>query len=106
MKTIIFLLTVLSASVYGAEVKISRMKTEPGMQRSFLLKTNLSEEVRLDCQSFIQGIYVGPRAEGNLVMLDAWECEELYGRIRRSLRGLQKHCLDLEDYMRSDYSCF
>lgn len=105
MKIILLSVLFLSSLASAAEIKVSRMTNEGGMERSFLLKSNYPVQVTLDCHSFIQGLYLGPRSDGQLLMLEPWECEDLYTRIRTSLRSLQKHCIDVEDVVLSDYSC-
>lgn len=105
MKFILPSVLFLSSFAWAAEIKVSRMTNEGGMDRSFLLRSNYHSQVTLDCHSFIQGLYLGPRSEGQLLMLEPWECEDLYTRIRSSLRSLQKHCIDVEDVILSDYSC-
>jgi hypothetical protein len=107
MKTILFMMfTVLSLSAPALEVKISRMKVLPGLERSFLLETSLSERVVLDCQSFLQGLFVGQGEQEFYIMLEPYECEELSSRMKKTLRKRQKHCLDLEEYLRADYACY
>lgn len=105
MKHLALTLILICSSAVAGEMKISRMKNEQGMDRSFLLATNSPQQVTLDCQSFVQGLYLGPRSEGRLLMLEAWECEELYLRIKASLKSRQKHCIDAEDSIRADYTC-
>ena len=81
------------------------MKNEPSMDRSFFLKTQLDDKVLLDCQSFLQGIYIGPRNGGAFFMMEPDECEGLYNRIRGSLRKWKKHCIEIEDAVNSDEAC-
>ncbi len=86
---------------FAVEFKVNGYKKSPGMDRSFVLKTTLAEKVVLDCQSFIQGLTIG----NDLVMMDAQGCEELYFRIEASIKKHQKHCLDVEEEIRHDYTC-
>lgn len=102
---LIFLMLLTLSSAFAMELKISKMKAEEGMERSFVLKTNLSRKVLLDCQSFIQGISIGERSEGDFYMLEPQECEDLYQRIDSSLDHRQKHCVDLDEVFNSDYPC-
>lgn len=104
MKTFL-LLVALSFPSFADVVKVSSMKGEPYMERSFFLKTQLQDKVLLDCQSFLQGITIGPRDGGAFFMMEPDECEGLYLRIRGSLRKFKKHCIDIEDYVQSDETC-
>ena len=83
------------------DIKVSSLKNSPNMDRSFILKTNLTEKVVLDCQSFIQGLTIGD----DLIMMDPQGCEDLYFRIKGSLKKWQKHCLDVEYEVRADFTC-
>ena len=104
MKT--FLLILLVSFPLMAEVlMVSRMKNEASMDRSFILKTQLEDKVLLDCQSFLQGIYIGPRDGGAFFMMEPHECEALHNKIRGSLRKFKKHCIDIVDAVNSDETC-
>lgn len=104
MKT--FLLMLLVSFPLTADVlTVSRMKIEPSMDRSFILKTQLDDKVLLDCQSFLQGIYIGPRNGGAFYMMEPDECEALHNNIRGSLRKFKKHCIEIEDSVNSDDAC-
>lgn len=104
MKTaLIFLL--LSFPLMADVLQVSGMKNEPSMERSFMLKTQLQDKVLLDCQSFLQGIYIGPRDGGAFFMMEPDECEGLYNRVKGSLRKFKKHCIDIEDAVNSDEAC-
>lgn len=98
-------LTFLVTQAFGFELRVSDMVTEVGMNQSFELSTNHAKPVTLDCQSFLQGLYLGPRESTEIILLDAWECEEIHHRIDRSLKDRQNHCLDVDDFIRSDYRC-
>ena len=101
MKTILAAVLLLNLA-HATEVRVSRMNRILSMDRQFVLKTNVPEKVVLDCQSFIQGLHVG--ADANFI-LDPDECEGLYLRIRESHKRFQKHCLEIEEDIRADYSC-
>lgn len=106
MKYLYLAVMLTSFSALALEVKVSHLSSEPQMDRSFVLKTNLTQKVILDCQSFLQGLYIGPRSGGDFSMLDPDECHGLYLRIKESLKSRSKHCLDVEDQtIRSDFSC-
>lgn len=106
MKNLYLALMLTSFSALAVEVKVSHLSNEPQMERSFILRTHLTKKVLLDCQSFLQGLYIGPRSEGNFSMLEPDECYGLYERIKDSLRSRNKHCLDVEDgTIHSDFSC-
>lgn len=104
MKTALLVL-LLSFPLMADVLTVSGMKNEPGMHQSFLLKTQLEEKVLLDCQSFMNGIYIGPRDSGLFFMLDSSECQSLYNNIRGSLKKFKKHCIDIEDAVNSDEAC-
>ncbi len=91
--------------VHAVEVKVKKMTAERGFHYKFNLKTSLSDKVVLDCQSFIQGLTIGEKGSEVLYLLGPYECEALQNRIKGSLSKFQKHCLDLDDEIRSDYSC-
>jgi hypothetical protein len=104
MKTAL-LLTLLSFPLLADVLTVSSMKNEPQMDRSFFLKTQLSEKVLLDCQSFLQGITIGPRDGGEFFMMEPDECESLYHRIRGSHKKFKKHCIEIEGAVNSDETC-
>jgi hypothetical protein len=101
----IFTLVILSFSIplaIATEVQVRGMIPEANMERSFELQTSLPERVVLDCQSFIQGLNIGP---DDTFLLDPEECESLQERIYDSLIQSKLHCLDIESDIRSDYVC-
>ena len=104
MKTALFFL-LLSFPLMADVLTVSGMKNEPSMERSFILKTQLQDKVLLDCQSFLQGIYIGPRDGGAFFMMEPDECESLYNRVKGSLRKLKKHCIDIQDAVNSGEAC-
>lgn len=81
------------------------MSRDGELERSFVLKSNLKEKVVLDCQSFLQGLRIGTYEDGAFFMMGAEDCEALYTRMKGSLRSFQKHCVDVEDEIRADYTC-
>jgi hypothetical protein len=93
------------ALVYGYEVQISKMNPTANMDNHFSLESNLDQQIILDCQSFIQGLTLGLTPEEKFYFLEPYECEDLSMRISGSLRQLKKHCLDVDDIIRSDYTC-
>ncbi len=95
----------LSFPLVADVLTVASMKNEPQMDRSFFLKTQLSDKVLLDCQSFLQGIYIGPRDGGAFYMMEPDECESLYHRIRASHRKFKKHCIEIEEAVNSDEAC-
>jgi hypothetical protein len=104
MKTALLVL-LLSFPLMADVLKVSSMRNEATMERSFILKTQLEDKVLLDCQSFLQGIYIGPRDGGAFFMMEPDECEGLYNRVKGSLKKLKKHCIDIEDAVNSDETC-
>lgn len=98
-------LLVFSFSTLAFEIKVSKMTPDREMERAFVLKTSLPEKVTLDCHSFLQGLRIGEYDSPDFYMLEAYECEELHFRIKDSLKRRQKHCIDVEEDIRADYSC-
>lgn len=106
MKALIgFVLFLSILELQAAEIKVSKMVKDGDLERSFVLKTNLSEKVVIDCQSFIQGLRVGEFEQAFTYLMDEEECGALQKRISDSLKKRQKHCIDVEDDIRSDRSC-
>ena len=105
MKSIFISLMLFTSAAHAIEIQVSRMSKESQMERSFILKSNLASVLTLDCQSFVQGLYLGPRNQNEFLMLDPQECEDLYQRIKMSLRGKHKHCIEADEVIRSDYTC-
>jgi hypothetical protein len=87
------------------EIKISKMINDGVMERSFILKTNLTEKVVIDCQSFIMGLRIGENENASFHLLDPDECENLQRRMRLSLKKKMFHCIDITDGIRFDRSC-
>ena len=100
---LLFLL--VSFPVLAEVLTVRSMKNEPQMDRSFYLRTQLEDKVLLDCQSFLQGIYIGPRNGGAFYMMEPDECAGMYQRIRGSLKKFKKHCIRIEDAVTSDEAC-
>ena len=106
MKTIVtFFIISFSLSSWAEEIRVSKMSKDGELERSFVLKTNLKEKVVIDCQSFIQGLRIGEFEAAFTYLLEPEECEGLQNRIRTSLKRFQKHCIDVQDDIRSDRSC-
>jgi hypothetical protein len=100
-----FILMLSFLNLQAAEIRVKKMSPDGNLDRSFVLKTNLSEKVVLDCQSFIQGLRIGEYEEAYTYFLGPEDCEGLQKRVRRSLRRFQNHCIDVEEDVRADYSC-
>ena len=100
---LVLLLSVLKS--HAEEIRVKKMSRDGDLERSFVLQTNLSEKVVLDCQSFIQGLRIGEYEEAHTFMLEPDECEDLQVRVRKSLRRFQHHCIDVESDIRADYTC-
>lgn len=106
MKTLFASVLLLSSLVsMAAEIRVKKISQDGELERSYVLKTNLSEKVVLDCQSFIQGLRVGEYDTAYTYLLEPWECEELQDRVKSSLRKFQHHCIDVEEDIRADYTC-
>ena len=93
---------ILMFGLYDAsalEIRVKRMSRTPGFSERYVLKTGLDEKVVLDCQSFVQGLLFGPVGEG-VIMLQEWECQELVGDMKKSIRRFRPHCLEV-DFERS-----
>ncbi len=93
------------SQTHAEVIKVKRMVGERDLERSYVLKTNLNQKIVLDCQSFIQGLRFGEFEEARTVIMDSDECEALQKRIRASLIRLQKHCVDVDQDIRADYTC-
>ena len=96
MKTIVTM--ILMFTLYDAsavEIKVNKMKKAPGYTARFDLQTTLDEKVVLDCQSFIQGLLIGPLGE-SVIMLQEWECDELMTDMKKSVYRFKKHCLEVD----------
>lgn len=108
MRKTLFCLTLgfLTASLSAGEIRVKKMLKDGDLERSFELKTNLSQKVVIDCQSFIQGLRIGEFENAFTFILDPDECEALQVRIKSSLKKFQKHCIDVEEDIRSDRSCY
>ena len=91
--TIVFLTLMNAASAY--EIRVSRMKKSEGYSERYDLQSSHSENVVLDCQSFVQGLLFGPVGETAL-MLQEWECGDLINEMKKSHRSLQGHCLQVD----------
>jgi hypothetical protein len=106
MKYLALGLLLFSFTASALELKVSKVSRDGQMERSFLLKTNLTQKVYLDCQSFMQGLYIGERSNNNFSLLDPDQCQSLYERIKESVSNHQRHCIDVEsNEVRADYSC-
>lgn len=102
LASVLFITSIVS---YAGEIRVKKMTGDGELERSYVLNTNLSEKVVLDCQSFIQGLRVGEFEAAYTYLLEPWECEELQKRVKSSLRKFQHHCIDVEEEIRADYTC-
>lgn len=100
-----FVLFLSAVNLKAGEIRVSGITRDGDLERSYVLKTNLSEKVVIDCQSFIQGLRIGEFEGAYTYMMDPDECEGLQDRIRGSVRKYRHHCIDVEDDIRSDRSC-
>lgn len=98
-------LTLVLFNSFAEEIRVKRMTRDRNIERSYILTTNLQEEVAIDCQSFIQGLRIGKKEDAIMFMMDPYECESMQDRIKKSLRRLQHHCIDVDEDIRADYSC-
>ena len=87
------------------DIRIYEMKKDGELERSFVLKTNLSESVVIDCQSFIQGLRVGEYENAFTYLLYPQECDDLQLRISDSLKKFKNHCIEVDQDVRADYTC-
>lgn len=99
------MLSLVLSNSFAEEIRVKRMTRDLNLERSFNLTTNLPDVVVIDCQSFIQGLRIGEKENAVMFMLDPYECESLQDRMRKSLRRLQNHCIDIDEDIRADYSC-
>ena len=104
MKQIIILLffSLVSTYAFALELKVTSLSQDGDLERSLVLQTSFPERVVLDCQSFVQGLYLGPN---QLVILEPEECEGLQERIYKSLINAESHCIEVDSELRSDSSC-
>lgn len=100
-----FILLFVSLSSIAFEIKVSQMKQDGALERSFVLSTQLPEVVVIDCQSFIMGLRIGEAEEATTFMMGDDECDGLQNRIWKSLKKTKKHCIEVDSDIRSDYSC-
>lgn len=106
MKALIGLILVLTfVELHAAEIRVKKMSRDGDLDRSYVLKTNLSEKVVIDCQSFIQGLRVGEFEQAHTFMLDEEECDGLTKRIKASVQKKREHCIDVEEDIRADFAC-
>lgn len=98
MKSIITLLfALIVCDTYADEIKVSKMVRTQGFHSRFDLKTNLSEKLVLDCQSFLQGLSFGEKPQTqDMILLADWECEELMSDMKKSTSSFSKHCLEID----------
>ncbi len=103
-----FTLLVLSCSFssFAVRIKVDDWKYYLDMERSFhLITQSVEQKVRLDCQSFLQGIMIGEYEDTALIMLDTQTCQDLSQRIQKSISRNMSHCLEVEDILVKDYRC-
>lgn len=93
---LLFSLLLFSFTIQSAEVRVTHMQLVPEYDTRYNLTTNLEQKVVLDCQSFIQGLFLGESGVEQTVMLEEWECAELGERMADSHRLKRSHCLDLD----------
>ena len=94
LMTALLLLTLCEA--HALEFRVQKMKKAAGFTERYDLQTNLTQEVALDCQSFIQGLIFG-QAGDNAVMLQEWVCQELSTAMKKSQRQGKEHCLVVDE---------
>lgn len=106
MKALIGLVLVLTfVELHAEEIRVKKMSKDGALDRSYVLQTNLTEKVVIDCQSFIQGLRIGEFSEAHTFMLDEADCEGLQTRIKASIKKKREHCIDVEEDIRADYAC-
>ena len=105
-KTIIIALLIVATTLPAQEIRVHKMQKDGALERSFVLKTNLSKKVVIDCQSFITGLRIGEFENAVFYLLGIEECEELQLRIRSSLKKNMAHCIDVQEDIRWDRSCY
>jgi hypothetical protein len=89
-------LLILSLPVWGERVQVHSMEVEDTYSARFRLTTFPYPSAVLDCQSFIQGLFLGEDATGDAILLNEWECEELGIGIEESLSHSKPHCLEVD----------
>jgi hypothetical protein len=103
--TLGFLLLLIFPILNAEDIRVKKMLRDGALERSFVLKTNLTEKVVIDCQSFIQGLRIGEYEEAFTYLLDPEECEGLQTRIRGSLKKGSLHCIKVQQDIEADESC-
>ncbi len=98
MKSLIALLLVLIMwDSFAEEIKVTKMNRSNGFHSRFDLKSNLSEKLVLDCQSFLQGLMFGEKPQTqDMILLADWECEQLMTDMKKSTSSFSKHCLEVD----------
>jgi hypothetical protein len=99
------ILLLLSLSISAFELRVKKMLKDGDLDRSFVLATQIEEKVVLDCQSFVQGLRIGEYESAVFFLMDPFACEDLQSRIKSSNRRFQKHCIDIVEDIRADYTC-
>lgn len=105
---LILTLLIFSCSLnsFAITIKVDDWKYYLDMERSFHLVTqSVTMKVRLDCQSFIQGLMFGEYEDTALIALDTQACQDLSKRIQKSISQNRSHCLEVDDVIRKDYRC-
>ncbi len=106
MKKLLGLVLILALPVLAMEIKVDKMSPVKGFDRSYNLHTkSIEEQIVLDCQSFVQGLTIGKGSAATFFLLEPQDCESLFLRTRESIKKFQKHCLDIQDGVRADYTC-
>lgn len=100
--TLMLFLSPLTTSVFAVDLKVTSWAMDGDLERSFVLETAFPERVVLDCQSFVQGLYLG---RDHQVILHPEECQGLQERIHTSLVNSEPHCIEVDDELRSDGIC-
>ncbi|HXH74531.1 MAG TPA: hypothetical protein VNJ08_06175 [Bacteriovoracaceae bacterium] len=102
---LVMVLVCTTLNALGEEIKVQEMSADGELERSFVLTTSLPDKVVLDCQSFIQGLRIGEEEQAVFYLLDPHECEAMQDRVKASLKRQQLHCIDIDQDIRSDYTC-
>lgn len=89
-------LAILVLPTHAAEIRVSHMTLSTGFDFRYNLTTSIKDPVILDCQSFIQGLFIGASGAEQTILMAEWECEELVSEMNESLGRKEKHCLEVD----------
>ena len=96
IKYLSIVLVFLTLPVFAEQIRVKNMELEETYSLRFRLTTSPAIVAVLDCQSFIQGLFLGEDATGESILLNEWECEELAQGMDESIQSSMEHCLEVD----------